>query len=319
MNKNKIFLGVKVLLVIAFLSYVAYEILKSKSELQMSAGSSNFFSKEILNPMSLKIISGNRTIVLQNKNKDWYLDEPFQSKANRKLIDSWLNRILKSKVEAMPQTEEAVDWFRYGLDNPLATLTFNLKDKPKIIISLGIIKNFQDRYYLKFVQGGEERLLTTDLKLLNFVLLRPEEFLNKANILSLDPEEVKALDFNSLLKVAKDKDNLWVFESDSISQDFDLDPAKAKSYLQELEDLDVVSFEPDLKLVNLNISKFLFTVNIKFKDKDPSNLIFTGRTKNCGNNELCRLLSSSDSKYLFWIKDTIAQELNPKSFFVKDE
>lgn len=98
------------------------------------------------------------TIVLDRKDKSWYLIKPIEDKASDNSVADWLDQLLSQKVEI--KKEKDVDWSEYGLDENTRNIELKTDADKNFQLNISNYSGFDGSFFIK----KDEKLLLGDTR-----------------------------------------------------------------------------------------------------------------------------------------------------------
>lgn len=296
----------KIFILVLFLSFVAYEVYKSLNETPSETKPNTVFNSKILQAQDVQIHAGAQIVKLKKQDKDWKIIEPIKDDANSEFINSWLEKLLDSKSESLPN-DANLNWAKYGLNDPFAKIEISGPEGLKFSIEVSAAKSFDDQFYLrvKNSQSSEPQLVISNMTWLEIILKKPLEFISLTKSLDYDPSTVNQVEIRGVGVYTK-KDKLWVFQDQN-----NLDPAKINHLIEKIKALSIQGYESQQIFKSTpKPLKSIYELTLRFDDQSRRHLVIYDLMKPCRpeSQDQCQLVSWSSSSYPFWAKE---QDLKP--------
>ena len=267
----------------------------------------------------VSIKRGELTIVAQKAEPDkpdsWWLRQPVEAKADRWALESVINAGRDGEVRDLEQPAE--DMSKFGLDQPQAVVTLELKNKKTIRVQIGketekeVKKPFSEDMETKELvytqsEGRPEVLLVAADLLANVsrdvVYLRDKHFveLNKADVVEIKVQRKKGLSFEA----AKVGDE-WVLKIPAGIEPYQ---AKIDDIIWDMQDLAATEFvdeQPDdLAQYGLTLPHTVVTLTLK-EQRQPLKISFG----NLGPERVGYYCRTSQSQQVYLVSDLVLNGL----------
>ncbi len=326
--KKEVWFFLKAIFVVGLSSAILYEVYNSLGP--SNKATEGYFKKNLTEVEAIKIEAGRSVNLVKNTRSKWFVKDPLLEEANTDLIESYLESIQNSKTEVISNKKNLNLAKKYGLNDPLAKISFTTKSKKSFNLSLSSIKAFNRNYYLSIQDSNQDKVLyvVSDFDWVNFILKRPVDFLKTKEVLKFEARFLKKIDLHYSQPLIKDtktaffkkffyikNKNLWRL---SLGPKFD--SASVNRLLDLLKEAEVSSYEGDKLLAKKNKNQILNVVFLG-ENGQKNTLKFYKTFKGCsGSSDTldCQLATLATKDYPFWIERKSVLAVLNQSFLMSD-
>lgn len=250
-----------VLCLLLFGGYAFYDFQQDKKKEEKTMEEVRLLTVNFEQVNHVEIQKGESTIVLDRTVDGWELTAPLKDLADSSVVDDFIKNTVPERVIEVAKEGEGIDWAMYGLDKPLATITFKTSANTQNVFEVSEKRNFEENVFAR--RDKENKVLVVNSvwqtrankTVLDF---RDRRFLRN-KIASVD--EVKLKNAKGLLEI-KRVDGQWIIPG---KKDIKLDQNKVREVLTAIADARASEIlEGNTKSTGL---KNLFTMDLTLADK----------------------------------------------------
>lgn len=247
-----------VLALLLFGGYAVYDYMQDKKIEDKKLTDSQLLTVNFEQIDQVTIDRGGQVISLKRSVDGWDVTSPLHDQADNVVADDFVKNVATEKIIDVAKEGDKIDWSTFGLDKPLAKITFMTTSGAKNSFEISEKRNFEENAFAR--RDGENRVLIVNSIWQNRARKEVTDFRDRRvlrhKIASIDDFKLK--NKSGTLEVAL-KDGKWIVPN---KKDFVLDQNKVREFLQVLVDAKASEFVDKMPAL-----KSLFTLNLKLGDK----------------------------------------------------
>ncbi|KHD87457.1 MAG: hypothetical protein OM95_14295 [Bdellovibrio sp. ArHS] len=251
-----------VLCLLVFGGYAYWDYLRDKKSEEKNMEQARLMTLNFEHVDSFEIKKGEQKIVLKRSVDGWELSEPYKDLADNVVADDFVKNVFPERVIEVAREGGDIDWSMYGLDKPLAQITFKTSDGQENVFQISDKKNFEDNTFAR--RGNENRVLVVNSIWQSRANKTALDFRDRRffrhKIASVDAIQLKNSKGSFQLKRVE---GLWQWVG--APKDYKLDQNKVREALTAISEAKAADIlRSDAKIP---AGKSLFTMNLQLAEK----------------------------------------------------
>lgn len=247
-----------VLALLLFGGYAVYDYMQDKKVEEKKLTDSQLMTVNFEQVDQVMIERGGQVISLKRSVDGWDLTSPLQDHADNIVTDDFVKNVAAEKIIDVAKEGDKIEWSTFGLDKPLAKITFATTSGTKNSFEISEKRNFEENAFAR--RDGEDRVLIVNSVWQNRARKDVIDFRDRRvlrhKIASIDDFKLK--NKMGTLEVAL-KDGKWIAPD---KKNLELDQNKVREFLQVLVDAKANEFVDKMPALTP-----LFTVDLKLGDR----------------------------------------------------
>ncbi|KYG64472.1 hypothetical protein AZI85_03385 [Bdellovibrio bacteriovorus] len=242
--------------------YAYWDYLRDKKNEDKNMEQARLMTVNFEHVDSFEILKGEQKIVLKRSVDGWELIEPLKDLADNAVADDFVKNVFPERVIEVAREGGDIDWAMYGLDKPLAQITFKTTDGKENVFQISNKRNFEENVFAR--RGNENRVL-----IVNSV------WQNRANKTASDFRDRRFLRHKiasvDVLKLKNSKGTMELKRVDGVWQlvgakkDYKLDQNKVREVLTAISEAKAAEILGGKE--KIPAGKSLFTMDLQIADK----------------------------------------------------
>lgn len=246
--------GFFALVVILLLGYVyVFEYRGKIKEEEKKNEAAKVFSATPEDVIGFSIKNDKNEIALKKEGNDWSIVSPISDLADKAITENTLKQILDEKSDSVVAEGESLNLAYFGLDKPLAHITFNFKNNKDTTVNIGSMSGIANKKYIQLNQEKKVMLVGADWS--TYFNKTLKDFRNK-DIFKVNKDQIKVItirDGGKSLTFEK-LNGFWQIKGEYAKE---TDQQEANNFIQDLVQMNASDFPSEDK------SKFKTTSDLK--------------------------------------------------------